>query len=113
MFAKAVQSLLAAWRQPRWRAALILALLSDAASFGLAVAGPFQVAGDLVTALALFAVLGFRWPLFIPLVSEAIPAVALFPAWTFFVGAMAMAGGRPPARPKVVSVPSSPSPPES
>lgn len=82
-------NLKAAWLQPKWRAALIVAALSDALSFGLAVTGPFQVAGDLVTAVALFLVLGFRWPLFIPLVTEAIPAVALFPAWILFVGAMA------------------------
>lgn len=79
----------AAWGQPRWRAALILAAVSDAVSFGLAITGPFQVAGDLVTAVALFLVLGFRWPLFIPLVTEAIPGIALFPAWILFIGSMA------------------------
>ncbi len=84
-----IANFLAAWRHPKWRVALILAALSDALSFGLAVTGPFQVAGDLVTAVALFAILGFRWPLFIPLVTEAIPAVALFPAWILFVASMA------------------------
>ena len=91
-----VARFLEAWKKPPWRAALILAVVSDAFSFGLAVTGPFQVAGDLVTAVALFIVLGFRWALFIPLVTEAIPAVALFPAWTLAVAAMAAAEGGAP-----------------
>jgi hypothetical protein len=91
-----------AWWRPRWRAALVVAALSDAVSFGLAVTGPFQVAGDLVTAVALFAILGFRWPLFVPLVTESIPGAALFPAWILFVGAMAAMEGKAPGDGKVV-----------
>lgn len=87
-------NLKAAWGQRKWRAALIVATVSDALSFGFAVTGPFQVAGDLVTAVALFIVLGFRWPLFIPLVTESIPGVALFPAWILFVGSLAALDGK-------------------
>ena len=97
-------NLKAAWGQPQWRAALIVAALSDALSFGLAVTGPFQMAGDLVTAVILFVVLGFRWPLFVPLVTESIPGVALFPAWILFVGSMAGLNGRPKDPPKTVDV---------
>lgn len=98
-------NLKAAWAQPKWRAALIVAALSDALGFGLAVTGPFQVAGDLVTAVVLFVVLGFRWPLFVPLVTESIPGVALFPAWILFVGSMAALNGQPKEAPKTAGTP--------
>jgi hypothetical protein len=79
---------------------MVLAVISDAVSFGLAFTGPFEVAADLVTALALFSILGFRWPLFIPLVVEAIPAVAVFPTWTVAIAAMAAAdAATPPTNP--------------
>jgi rfaE bifunctional protein nucleotidyltransferase chain/domain len=71
-----------------WRRALILAALSDAVSFGMALAVPIQVAVDALTAVALFALLGFRLGLLIPLVIEAIPGLAAFPTWTLAIGAM-------------------------
>ena len=71
-----------------WQRALILAAASDAASFGLNWALPLQVAVDFLTALALWAVLGFRWPLFLALMVEAVPGVAVFPTWTLAVAAM-------------------------
>ncbi len=81
-----------AWGEPKWRKALATAALSDAVSFGLIfglVLGPFiQIGVDLVTALLLFWFLGRRWPLFIGLVSESIPVLSIFPAWTAVVMAL-------------------------
>ena len=41
------------------------------------------------TAIVLFGVLGFRWPLLAALVTEAVPGLQLFPAWTLVVLALA------------------------
>jgi hypothetical protein len=46
---------------------------------------------DAVTAVVLFAVLGFRWPLLSALAIEVVPGLQLFPAWTFVVLALAAA----------------------
>jgi hypothetical protein len=75
----------------RW--ALLIALVSDALGFGVALFPPLQWLLDAVTAIALLVVLGFRWPLLIALAIEVIPAIELFPAWTLVVIAMA-SGGR-------------------
>src|SRR5687768_5185738 len=81
-----------AWAEPKWRKALVTAALSDAVSFGLLfglVLGPLiQIGVDLFTAMLLFWFLGRRWPLFIGLVSEAIPLLSVFPAWTAVVLAL-------------------------
>lgn len=86
-----VRNVLAAWRLPRWRWALIVALLSDALGFGVALWPPLQWLLDAVTASVLFAVLGFRWPLLSALAIEAVPVLQLFPAWTLVVVALASA----------------------
>jgi hypothetical protein len=70
----------------RW--ALLIALVSDALGFGVALFPPLQWLVDAVTATALLLVLGFRWPLLIALAVEVIPAIELFPAWTLVVLAM-------------------------
>ena len=84
----------AAMAQRRWQGAMGLALVSDAASFGLDAFGfglglVIQVGVDLVTAVLLILILGFRWTLAIPLIVEAIPGLALFPTWTLAVAAYA------------------------
>jgi hypothetical protein len=84
-----IQDFLMAWKFPRWRWALVTAVLSDALSFGVALFPPAQWLLDALTAGVLFAVLGFRWPLLIGLVSEAVPALQLFPAWILVVAALA------------------------
>jgi rfaE bifunctional protein nucleotidyltransferase chain/domain len=71
-----------------WQRAMILAAASDGVSFGLGLTVFVQVAVDILTALALWALLGFRWPLFAALLVEAIPGIAMFPSWTLAVGAM-------------------------
>ena len=88
---KLLQNLLIAWKIPRWRWALVTALLSDALAFGLVLLPPMQWLVDGVTATILFAVLGFRWPLLPALAVEVVPGIALFPAWTLVVSALAAA----------------------
>ena len=80
--------------QRRWQGAMGLAVVSDAASFGLEAFGlglgmVLQVGVDLATAALLILILGFRWTLAVPLVVEAIPGLALFPTWTLAVAAYA------------------------
>jgi hypothetical protein len=86
---KLLQNFLFAWKLPRWRCALVVALLSDALGFGLALVPFAEWVLDGVTALVLFAVLGFRWPLLSALVIEAVPVLQVFPAWTLVVAALA------------------------
>jgi hypothetical protein len=78
-----------AWEFPRWRWALLTAVLSDAVGFGVVLLPPVQWLLDAVTAVVLFAVLGFRWPLLAALAIEVVPALQLFPAWTLVVAALA------------------------
>ena len=84
-----IQNFLRAWKLPRWRWALVTAAVSDAVGFGVALIPPVQWLLDAVTAVVLFAVLGFRWPLLTALAVEAVPGLQLFPAWTLVVAAMA------------------------
>jgi hypothetical protein len=86
---KLVQNFLMAWKIPRWRWALVTAVLSDALGFGVGLFPPVQWLLDAVTAGVLFAVLGFRWPLLPALAVEVVPALQLFPAWTLAVAALA------------------------
>jgi hypothetical protein len=83
------QNFLIAWKFPRWRWALVIALLSDAIGFGLVLFPPLEWLLDAVTAAVLFAVLGFRWPLFAALAFEAMPGLQVFPAWILVVAALA------------------------
>ena len=74
---------------------MLVAGVSDVLGFGMVLLPPVQWVLDVATALVLFAVLGFRWPLLIALGIEVVPVLELFPAWTLFVVAMASAeGGR-------------------
>ena len=91
-----MHNLRAAWSFPRWRRALVVAVLSDALGFGVALWPPAQWLLDAATALVLFAVLGFRWSLLWALIVEAIPALELFPAWTLVVAALAATDTRNP-----------------
>jgi hypothetical protein len=75
----------------RWVAALSVAIVSDVLSVVAEAAPPMEWAVDGATALALFAIMGWRWPLLPALVAEAIPGVAMFPTWVLVVGSMAVA----------------------
>jgi hypothetical protein len=72
--------------------AFIIAAISDALSIGFQLVLPVQLGLDFLTALALFIVLGWRWPLLLGLCMEAIPGVAIFPAWVLVVAAIAALG---------------------
>jgi hypothetical protein len=89
MLKNLIQNFLTAWKFPRWRWALAVALLSDAVGFGVALIPPVQWLVDAGTAVVLFAVLGFRWALLGALAVEVVPGLALFPAWTLVVAALA------------------------
>jgi hypothetical protein len=90
-----IKNFLRAWKSPRWRVALLTAVLSDALGIGAALYPPAQWALDAVTAVVLFAVLGFRWPLLPALAIEVVPALQLFPAWTLVVAALASVENAP------------------
>ena len=89
-----IQNFLTAWRLPRWRWALVIALVSDVLAFGVVLFPPAEWVLDAVTAGVLFAVLGFRWPLLGALAIEAVPALQLFPAWILVVAALASTENR-------------------
>jgi hypothetical protein len=86
-----IHNFLRAWKFPRWRWALLTAVLSDALGFGVVLFPPVQWLLDAVTAIVIFAVLGFRWPLLAALAVEAVPGLQVFPAWTLVVLALAAA----------------------
>jgi hypothetical protein len=85
---------------PRARLVVAFAIagISDVISVFTELVPPVQWAVDFITALLLFVVLGWRWPLLAGFVMEAIPGVALFPAWVLVVGAVAVWGT---ARPRL------------
>jgi hypothetical protein len=72
--------------------ALLVAATSDVVSYWTELVPPVQWAVDLVTALLLFMVLGWRWALLPGFVAEAVPGVAAFPVWTLVVAAVALWG---------------------
>jgi hypothetical protein len=78
--------------------ALALAALADGLSIFWALTPPVQWAADLVTAVALFIVLGWQWILLPGLIMEAIPGVYIFPFWLLVVAAVAMWGTVRPKR---------------
>ena len=69
-------------------ALLAIAIVSDAVSLFAETLLPLEWLVDGLTALALCAVLGFRWQLLPVLVVEAIPGLAAFPTWTLAVLAL-------------------------
>jgi hypothetical protein len=87
-------------RLPRNRLvlALVVAAISDMLSILFALSPPLQWATDLVTALVLFAILGWQWVLLPGLIMEAIPGLYVFPFWTLAVAAVAVWGTVRPAR---------------
>lgn len=100
MLRSLIHNFLAAWKYPRWRWSLLTALASDALGFALAFYPPAQWVLDAITALLLFAMLGFRWALLPALAIEVVPGLQLFPAWTLVVAALASAEKADPGRGK-------------
>lgn len=86
-----VHNFLMALKHPRWRWALLTAVIADILSFVLVLLPPVQWLLDALTAVLLFVALGFRWTLLPVLIVETIPVIELFPSWTLFVMALASA----------------------
>jgi hypothetical protein len=72
--------------------AMMIACISDLFSVLIEFVPPLQLVIDLVTALLLFMVLGWRWLLLPALVAEAIPGISVFPVWLLVVISIAVAG---------------------
>src|ERR1700689_1361795 len=70
---------------PRLFLALSVAAASDVVSFWTVLLPPVQLGIDLVTAAALYVVLGRRWALLPGLIAEAIPGLGVFPVWVLVV----------------------------
>jgi hypothetical protein len=78
--------------------ALAIAAISDAIGAMSAPWVPLVWLLDIVTAILLFVVLGWRWGLLLGLILEAIPGISIFPLWLLVVAAIAVLGT---ARPKL------------
>lgn len=78
--------------------AIVIAAASDALCAFVVFAPPAVWAVDGLTAVLLFAVLGWSWLLLPGLVLEAIPGLGVIPFWLLVVGAILLWGT---ARPKL------------
>ena len=83
-------------RRARLAAAFAVAAVSDVLSVWLTFAPPMQWGLDIATALGLFLMLGRQWAILPALVAEAIPGLALMPAWVLVVGSIAIWGSVKP-----------------
>ena len=83
-------------RRARLAAAVAVAAFSDVLSLWLSFAPPAQWGLDVGTALLLFLTLGRQWAILPALVAEAIPGLALMPAWILVVGSIAIWGSVKP-----------------
>jgi hypothetical protein len=83
----------------KWQVVLAIAIaaVSDLLGAFVTVAPPLVWAVDFVTALLLFAVLGWQWMLLPGLVMEAIPGLGVIPFWLLVVAGVLIWGT---ARPK-------------
>jgi hypothetical protein len=72
--------------------AFVIAGVSDIIGAFVSLAPPIGWVVDVVTAVLLFAVLGWQWLLLPGLVLEAIPGVGVVPLWLLVVGAIAAFG---------------------
>ena len=86
---KFLNNFLLAWKLPRWRWALLLAIISDVLGIAFTFTPPVYWVIDAVTAVVLLFVIGFRWPLLPALAVEVIPGLQLFPFWTLVILALA------------------------
>ncbi len=77
--------------------AFVVAAVSDVISLGDWMFPPVQIVVDVATALLLWMLMGWHWPLLPALVVEAIPGLELFPTWTLVAGAYLIYPRRSPA----------------
>ncbi len=68
--------------------AIVIAGASDALCASVLFAPPVVWGVDLLTAVLLFAVLGWQWLLLPGLILEAIPGLGVIPFWLLVVGAV-------------------------
>lgn len=94
MWKQKLANVRAAWKSPRWRRSLLIAIGSDALGLALFAVPPAQWVLDGVTAVALLVTIGFSWPLLLALAVELVPVLQLFPAWTLVVVALAAVGSQ-------------------
>lgn len=83
-------------RRARLTMAFAIAAVSDVLSVWLEFVPPLQWTLDLSTALLLFLMLGRQWAILPALVAEAIPGIAVMPAWVLVVGSIAIWGSVKP-----------------
>ena len=76
--------------------AFAVAAVSDVLSFWGELFLPLQWGLDLATAFVLFLLLGRRWAILPGLVAEAIPGLAVFPAWVLVVLSVCALDGKKP-----------------
>jgi hypothetical protein len=91
-------------RKARLIAAFAVAAVSDVFSAAFTFVPPVQWALDILTAAALFFILGRQWVILPALIAEAIPGLGVFPFWLLVVGSIAIWGtvkpsGKRPPRP--------------
>jgi len=72
--------------------AMAIAIASDLASVWLEFVPPMQWMLDIATAGLLYLTLGRQWAILPALFAEAIPGLAMFPAWVLVVIAVATTG---------------------
>jgi len=85
-------------RKARLLAAFAVAAASDILSAAFDFMPPLQWTLDIVTALALFFILGRQWVILPALIAEAIPGLGVFPIWLLVVGSIAIWGTVKPRR---------------
>jgi len=85
-------------RNTRLIAAFAVAAVSDVLSAAFEFVPPLQWALDIVTAAALFCILGRQWVILPALIAEAIPGLAVFPFWLLVVGSITLWGTVKPLR---------------
>jgi hypothetical protein len=85
-------------RRTRLIAAFVVAAASDILAAAFEFVPPLQWALDIITAAALFFILGRQWVILPALIAEAIPGLAVFPFWLLVVGSIAIWGTVKPLR---------------
>lgn len=68
--------------------ALMVAAGSDLVSVWMTFMPPIQFGIDIVTALLLFMILGWRWIMLPAFIAEAIPGLGVFPIWLLVVASI-------------------------
>ena len=85
-------------RRARLATAFAIAVVSDVLSVWVELVPPAQWALDMATAVLLFLILGQQRLILPALVAEAVPGLAVMPAWVLVVGAIAVWGTVNPLR---------------